>query len=77
MPNDNEIVQITLSVDIGKTIETKVKGKDGEEKITKHMITQPKSYGPFKISAPKLDNDYMYKFMIYKLMKNDFTLLSA
>ena len=36
MPNDRENVQITLSVDIGNAIETKVKGKDGEEKITKH-----------------------------------------
>lgn len=38
MPKDRENVQITLSVDIGNTIETKVKGKEGEEKI-KHMIT--------------------------------------
>lgn len=38
MPNDREDVQITLSVDIGYTIETKVKGKEGEEKI-KHVIT--------------------------------------
>lgn len=56
MPNDRVDAEITLSVDIGNTIETRVKGKDGEEKITKHMITQPKSYGPFKISVPKLDD---------------------
>lgn len=44
MPNDRENVQITLSVDIGNTIETKVKGKDGEGKITKHMITLNQSH---------------------------------
>ncbi|CAH3169999.1 unnamed protein product [Porites lobata] len=71
MPNDRVDAEITLSVDIGNTIETRVKGKDGEKKITKHMITQPKSYGPFKISVPKLD------VMVYTLLKNNFTLLFA
>ena len=77
MPNDRENMQITLSVNIGHTVETKVKGKDRERKITKHMITQPKSYGPFKTSVPKLNNDDVYKFMFYILMKNNFTVLSA
>lgn len=41
------------------------------------MINQPKSYGPFKTSIPKLDNEDMYKFMVYTLLKNNLTLLSA
>lgn len=76
LPNDRENVQITLFVDIGNIIETKVRGKD-EEEITKHMITQPKSYGSFKTSVPKLHDEDLYKFMVYTLIKNNFTLLSA
>ena len=77
MRNDHVDAQITLSVDIGNTIETKVKGKDREEKITKHIITQPKLYGSFKISVPTLDDEDMYKFMVYTLLQNNFILLSA
>lgn len=39
--------------------------------------SQPKSYGPFKIPVPKLDDEDMYKFMVHTLLKNNFTLLSA
>lgn len=41
------------------------------------MITRPKSYGPFKISVPKLDDEDMYKYMACTLLKNNFTLHSA
>ena len=47
MPNDRVDAEITLSVDIGNTIETRVKGKDGEEKITKHNDHSTKVIWPF------------------------------
>ena len=36
-----------------------------------------KSYGPFKMEVPKLSKTDMYKFMMYTLLKNNFTVLST
>lgn len=39
--------------------------------------TTPKTYGPFDMTVPKLDNDDMYKYMMYTLLQNNFTILST
>ena len=36
-----------------------------------------KTYGPFDVDVPQLSKNDMYKFMVYTLLKNNFTLLSA
>ena len=41
------------------------------------LLVTEKTYGPFTIDVPRLNNDDMYKFMVYALLKNNFTLLSA
>ena len=40
-------------------------------------IVIQKIFGPFKTSMPRLNNEDMYKFMVYTAMKNNFTLPSA
>ena len=40
-------------------------------------IITSKTYGPFTTKIPRLDRYDMYKFMVYTLLKNNFTLLSA
>ena len=59
---NRDIVSITLYVDI-----TDENGKSTEEK----------TYGPFETEIPRLNKRDMYKFMVYTLMENKFTLLSA
>ena len=41
------------------------------------MIIEDKTYGPFSVEVPRLSNHDMYKFMVYTLLDNNFTLLSA
>ena len=36
-----------------------------------------KSYGPFKMEVPKLSKPDMYKFLMYTLLQNNFTVLST
>ena len=38
---------------------------------------EKKTYGPFDMEIPKLSKQDMYRFMVYTLLKNKFTLLSA
>lgn len=68
MANDHEDVQITLFVDIRSSVGIKSKGE---------LLVHSKSYGPFKISVSELNDEDMYKCMVYTLLKNNFTLLSA
>lgn len=68
IPNDHEDLQIALFVDIESSVGIKSKGE---------LLVDSKSYGPFKISLPKLNGEDMYKFMVYTLLKNNFTVLSA
>lgn len=41
------------------------------------LTIDDKTYGPFDISVPQLSKRDMYKFMVYTLLSNNFTLLSA
>ena len=56
MTGKRENVQITINADVEKML-----GNASE-------ITS-KTYGPFKISVPKLNNEDMYKYMIYTLLR--------
>ena len=54
-----ENVEITINADVMNIIGNK-------SKIT------PKTYGPFRITVPKMDTDDMYKYMIYTILQNNF-----
>ena len=41
------------------------------------LIEENKTYGPFETEIPELDRRDMYKYMIYTLLVNNFTVLSA
>ena len=41
------------------------------------LINDSKTHGPFDMEVPQLSKHDMYKFMVYKLLNNNFTLLSA
>ena len=45
--------------------------------ILNGLIVTKKSYGPFEMDIPQLSIEDMYRFMVYTLLKNNFTLLSA
>ena len=62
IPEQCENILITLFVD-----------------IVDNMKIESKSYGPLKVNILKLSmrDIYIYKFMVYKLLENNFTLLSA
>ena len=45
--------------------------------ISTNLTTEEKTYGPFETEIPNLSKKDMYKFMVYILMENNFTLLSA
>lgn len=45
--------------------------------IMTHLIEENKTYGPFETEIPELNRRDMYKFMVYTLMENNFTVLSA
>ena len=48
-----------------------------EHKIGNRTEFTDKSYGPFKMEVPKLSKPDMYKFFIYTLLPNNFTVLST
>ena len=62
---------------------TEIKGHREKISITLYvdiqdgLIENKKSYGPFTVDVPRLDRRDMYKFMVYTLLSNNFTLLSA
>lgn len=64
MPGKREKVQITIQADIEHTLGNRIENIE-------------KSYGPFKMQVPKLSKPDMYKFLMYTLLKNNFTVLST
>ena len=64
MPGKREKVQITIHAEIGHTLGNRTEFID-------------KTYGPFKMEIPKLSKSDMYKFVMYTLLKNNFTVLST
>ena len=61
MPGKRERAQITI---IEHTIGNRTEYTD-------------KTYGPFKMEVPKLSKPDMYKFLMYTLLQNNFTVLST
>ena len=64
MPGKRERAQITINTVIEHTIGNRTEFTD-------------KSYGPFKMDVPKLIKPDMYKFLMYTLLQNNFTVLST
>ena len=64
MPGKRERAQITINAVIEHTIGNRTEYID-------------KSYGPFKMEVPKLDKSDIYKFLMYTLLQNKFTVLST
>ena len=64
VPGKRERAQITINTVIGHTIGNRTEFTD-------------KTYGPFNVNIPKLSKPDMYKFLMYTLLKNNFTVLST
>lgn len=64
MPGKREKVQITTNAEIEHTLGNRTVFKDT-------------TYAPFKMEVPKLSKPDMYKFLMYTLLKNNFTVLST
>ena len=64
MPGKRERSQITITTVIEHTIGNRTEYTD-------------KTYGPFKMEVPKLSEPDMYKFLMYTLLQNNFTVLST
>ena len=64
MTGKREWVQITINAVIEHTIGNRTEYID-------------KTYGPFKMEVPKLSKPDMYKFLMYTLLQNNFTVLST
>ena len=64
MPGKRERAQITINAVIEHTIGNRTEYTD-------------KTYGPFKMEVPKLSEPDMYKFLMYTLLQNKFTVLST
>ena len=64
MPGKRERAQITINTVIEHTIGNRTEFTD-------------KSYGPFKMEVPKLIKPDRYKFVMYTLLQNNFTVLST
>ena len=64
MPGKRERAQITISTVIEHTIGNRTEFID-------------KTYGLFKMEVPKLSEPDMYKFLMYTLLQNNFTVLST
>ena len=64
MPGKRERAQITINSVIEHTIGNRTEFTD-------------KSYGPFKMEVPKLSKPDMYKFLMYTLLQNNFTVVST
>lgn len=50
---------------------------DEENIIDDKSTITPKTYGPFNMTVPKLGSNDMYKYKIYTLLQNNFTILST
>ena len=64
MPGKRERAQIMIYTVIEHTIGNRTEFID-------------KTYGPFKMEVPKLSKPDMYKFLMYTLLQNNFTVLST
>ena len=64
VPGKRERAQITINAVIEHTIGNRTEYTD-------------KTYGPFKMEVPKLSKPDMYKFLMYTLLQNNFTVLST
>ena len=64
MPGKRERAQITINNVIEHTIGNRTEFTD-------------KPYGPFKMEVPKLSKPDIYKFLMYTLLQNNFTVLST
>ena len=64
MPGKRERAQITINAVIEHTIGNRTEYTD-------------KTYGPLKMEVPKLGKPDMYKFLMYTLLQNNFTVLST
>ena len=64
MPGKRERAQITINTVTEHTIGNRTEFTDN-------------SYGPFKMEVPKLSKPDMYKFLMYTLLQNNFTVLST
>ena len=64
MPGKRERAQITINTVIEHTIGNRTEFTD-------------KTYSPFKMEVPKLSKPDMYKFLMYTLLQNNFTVLST
>ena len=64
MPGKRERAQITIHAVIEHTIGNRTEYTD-------------KTYGPFKMEVPKMDKSDIYKFLMYTLLQNSFTVLST
>ena len=64
MPGKRERAQITINAVIEHTTGNRTEYTD-------------KTYGPFKMEVPKLRKPDMYKFLMYTLLQNNFTVLST
>ena len=64
MPGKRERAQIPINAVIEHTIGNRTKYTD-------------KTYGPFKMEVPKLSKPDIYKFLMYTLLQNNFTVLST
>ena len=64
IPGKRERAQITINAVIEHTIGNRTEYTD-------------KTYGPFKMEVSKLDKSDMYKFLMYTLLQNNFTVLST
>ena len=64
MPGKRERAQITINAVIEHTLGNRAEYTD-------------KTYGPFKMEVPKLSKPDMYKFFMYTLLQNNFTVLST
>ena len=64
MPGKRERAQITINAVIEHTIDNRTEYTD-------------KTYVPFKMEVPKLSKPDMYKYLMYTLLQNNFTVLST
>lgn len=64
MPGKRERVQVMINTDV-------------EIFTGKKRVITPKTFGPFTMEMPKMSNDDLYRFMVYTLLQNDFSILST
>ena len=70
MEGERKKVSITLYADIKD-----ISNKFDLDKLNENI--EEKTYGPFTMDMPKMSKNDMYKFMMYTLLDNNFTILSA